>query len=51
MTASETGEGPRPGEPAPDFELPAADGGTWSLSAARGAPVVLFFFPKASTPG
>ena len=42
----------RPGEPVPDFELPAQDGQPVRLSEelTRG-PVVLFFYPKAMTPG
>src|SRR2546429_1361414 len=42
----------RPGDPVPDFELPAQDGRSVRLSEelARG-PVVLFFYPKAMTPG
>jgi peroxiredoxin Q/BCP len=39
------------GKPAPDFTLPADDGTEVTLSALRGSPVVLFFFPKADTPG
>jgi peroxiredoxin Q/BCP len=39
------------GEIAPDFEGPASDGTTVKLSALRGRPVVLYFFPKADTPG
>ena len=42
---------PQPGDTAPGFELPSATGGTLSLESLRGKPVVLFFFPKASTPG
>jgi len=42
---------PGAGDPAPPFELPAADGGTVASVSLRGRPVVLFFFPKASTPG
>ena len=42
----------RPGEPVPDFELPAQDGRPVRLSdeLKRGA-VVLFFYPRAMTPG
>ena len=36
---------------APDFTLPRDGGGTVTLSALRGAPVVLFFYPKDDTPG
>jgi thioredoxin-dependent peroxiredoxin len=40
-----------PGEPAPDFELPDQDGNPVKLSALRGQPVVVYFYPKADTPG
>src|SRR5271168_1983417 len=39
------------GEHAPDFELPDQNGETVRLSALRGHPVVLYFYPKADTPG
>ena len=39
------------GAKAPDFTLPRDGGGTVTLSALAGAPVVVFFYPKASTPG
>jgi peroxiredoxin Q/BCP len=39
------------GEQAPDFELPDHDGNPVRLSGLRGRPVVLYFYPKASTPG
>src|ERR671929_1270753 len=39
------------GEQAPDFELPDQDGNAVRLSELRGAPVVLYFYPKADTPG
>jgi thioredoxin-dependent peroxiredoxin len=39
------------GDKAPDFRLPAADGQQITLSALRGKPVVLYFFPKALTSG
>jgi peroxiredoxin Q/BCP len=39
------------GQPAPDFELPDQDGKPVSLSALRGKPIVLYFYPKADTPG
>lgn len=38
-----------PGDVAPDFELPRDGGGSISLSALRGKPVVLFFYPKDDT--
>lgn len=40
---------PAPGDVAPDFTLPRDGGGTISLSAFRGRPVVLFFYPKDDT--
>jgi peroxiredoxin Q/BCP len=38
-------------EEAPDFELPDQDGRAVKLSNFRGTPVVLYFYPKADTPG
>lgn len=40
-----------PGSPAPDFELPDQDGEPVRLSALQGRTVVLYFYPKADTPG
>jgi peroxiredoxin Q/BCP len=42
---------PAAGDPAPDFELPDHDGNSVRLSDLRGRPVVLYFYPKADTPG
>ncbi len=39
------------GEAAPDFEAPNQDGTPFKLSSLRGAPVVLYFYPRADTPG
>ena len=39
------------GQPAPDFELPDQAGEPVRLSDFRGRKVVLYFYPKASTPG
>jgi len=39
------------GDPAPAFTLPADDGSMVSLADFPGKTVVLYFFPKASTPG
>lgn len=36
---------------APDFTLPDENGEDVSLKDFRGKNVVLFFFPKADTPG
>jgi peroxiredoxin Q/BCP len=40
-----------PGDPAPDFTLPDADGNQVSLSAQRGKKVIIYFYPAAMTPG
>ena len=39
------------GSKAPDFTLPNQDGEDTSLSDFAGRPVVLYFYPKADTPG
>lgn len=39
------------GNKAPDFTLPTDGGGTVALSALKGQPVVLYFYPKDDTPG
>ncbi len=40
------------GDSAPDFSLPTDGGGTFTLSGQRGkTAVVLYFYPKDSTPG
>ena len=40
-----------PGDKAPDFTLPDQDGEPVRLSELRGKPVVVYFYPKADTPG
>jgi peroxiredoxin Q/BCP len=40
-----------PGDAAPDFTLPDADGNEVSLSALRGQRVIVYFYPAAMTPG
>ncbi|TDD19044.1 thioredoxin-dependent thiol peroxidase [Nonomuraea diastatica] len=40
-----------PGDAAPEFVLPAADGTTVSLGDHRGKRVILYFYPAAMTPG
>jgi peroxiredoxin Q/BCP len=40
-----------PGDTAPDFTLPDQDGNDVSLAGLRGQTVVLYFYPKADTPG
>ena len=39
------------GTPAPDFEAPDQNGAAVKLSHLRGRWVVLWWYPKASTPG
>jgi peroxiredoxin Q/BCP len=40
-----------PGDVAPDFTLPDAEGNQVSLSALRGQQVIIYFYPAAMTPG
>jgi peroxiredoxin Q/BCP len=40
-----------PGARAPNFKLPTDGGGTVSLADFKGKKLVLYFFPKADTPG
>ncbi len=40
-----------PGDEAPAFTLPDADGNDVSLSDYRGRKVIVYFYPAASTPG
>jgi len=35
----------------PDFALPATGGAEFRLSACRGQPLVIYFYPKDNTPG
>ncbi|MBL6455414.1 thioredoxin-dependent thiol peroxidase [Belnapia sp. T6] len=46
---SETG--PAEGQPAPEFSMPASGGRTVSLDGLKGGPFLLYFYPKADTPG
>nr|WP_025829576.1 thioredoxin-dependent thiol peroxidase [Acetobacter persici] len=39
------------GDNAPDFQMDASRGRTVSLAALKGKPFVLYFYPKADTPG
>jgi len=41
----------QPGDLVEDFTLPDQDGNPVTLSSFAGKPVVLFFYPKADTPG
>src|SRR5450755_2589185 len=40
-----------PGDPAPDFTLSDQEGNPVTLSDFKGRSVVLYFYPKADTPG
>jgi peroxiredoxin Q/BCP len=42
---------PEPGDKAPDFTMPDQAGTPVSLAGLRGKTVVLYFYPKADTPG
>jgi len=39
------------GSPAPDFTMPATGGREVSLASFKGKPFILYFYPKADTPG
>ena len=41
----------KPGEPAPDFTAQTHEGKTLSLTQLQGKKVLLWFYPKADTPG
>ncbi|NJN29425.1 MAG: thioredoxin-dependent thiol peroxidase [Synechococcales cyanobacterium RM1_1_8] len=41
----------QPGDPAPDFSLPDAEGNTVALADFKGKSVVLYFYPRDNTPG
>ena len=40
-----------PGDAAPDFTLPDAHGEPVVLAGLRGSKVILYFYPRAATPG
>ena len=42
---------PEEGSPAPDFTLPDQDGNPVSLADLKGRTTVLYFYPRADTPG
>jgi peroxiredoxin Q/BCP len=42
---------PRAGEPAPEIDAAITGGGRFLLSANRGKWLVVYFFPRANTPG
>ena len=39
------------GQPAPALDLPTDGGGRITLAALKGKPAVVYFYPKADTPG
>jgi peroxiredoxin Q/BCP len=41
----------QPGDPAPEFALPDADGKQISLADHKGRKVIVYFYPAAMTPG
>ena len=43
--------GPAAGDPAPDFSMAASGGRTVSLAMLKGRPFLMYFYPKADTPG
>ncbi|MGG5807942.1 thioredoxin-dependent thiol peroxidase [Falsiroseomonas sp. CW058] len=43
--------GPGVGDPAPAFSMPASGGRTVSSADLAGVPYLLYFYPKADTPG
>jgi thioredoxin-dependent peroxiredoxin len=51
-SALQAAESVKPGDAAPDFELPGSDGKTYKLSDFKGKQaVVIAWFPKAFTGG
>lgn len=47
---NKTGDIPKPGQPAPEFDLPDQDGKMHGLADYRGKWLVLYFYPKDETP-
>ena len=50
-TSGNAAVGPAEGDLAPAFSMPASGGRTVSSEALRGTPYLLYFYPKADTPG
>jgi peroxiredoxin Q/BCP len=42
---------PEEGDPAPRLRLASHDGSDVDLARMKGKPVVVFFYPRAATPG
>ncbi|MCC6543033.1 MAG: thioredoxin-dependent thiol peroxidase [Nitrospirae bacterium] len=51
MSGKKSDSGLNVGDKAPDFKIPDHDGKEVALSGFRGKKVVLYFYPKDSTPG
>lgn len=49
--AKDAGANLAEGAAAPNFTMPASGGRTVSLAAMKGRPFLLYFYPKADTPG
>jgi peroxiredoxin Q/BCP len=49
--AAQTVSGPAVGDPAPAFSMPASGGRTAASADLKGKPYLLYFYPKADTPG
>jgi peroxiredoxin Q/BCP len=49
--ANKETKGLKEGDKAPDFHCTADDGEKISLASFRGKNVILYFYPKANTPG
>jgi hypothetical protein len=49
--AKKGGSVPQAGEPAPPFAVPDESGRVRTLAEFRGKTLVLWFYPKADTPG
>jgi peroxiredoxin Q/BCP len=49
--SEEKTSGPQQGDQAPDFAMPASGGRSVSLASLKGRPFVLYFYPRADTPG
>lgn len=41
----------KPGDPAPEFTVQTHEGKTLALTSLKGKKVLLWFYPKADTPG
>jgi peroxiredoxin len=50
-SVGETPHMPQPGEPAPEIDAQVTGNGRFTLSGHRGLWVVVYFYPRANTPG